>query len=274
MTNLNLTDLLVRLQLSGCKYGELANRFADDLKYGKKCAHTNMRNLLLLNAYIELLECYTPLNSTETLATGYFQFQAVDLTNGPYLELFVNGESISGVFTPTSTNNNTEMTALGNQINAYQSTYVATGGINPDNGKPQLIITGTCKNDSLICVPHIPFGNKTWYKLGGLTGGVCATTEEDNCLTEEQVQNMLNTVSKLTGLCFQAAGFEYAEAVVVTKPCKKYSITTTVECEIMYRSCADHIITAITEPDTPLIICSLITPSAACKADIVDLGDC
>lgn len=274
MTNLNLTDLLVRLQLSGCKYGELANRFADDLKYGKKCAHTNMRNLLLLNAYIELLECYTPLNYTETLATGYFQFQTIDLNNGPYLELFINGESISGVFTPTSTNVNAEMLALGNQINAYQSTYVVTSGVNPVNGKSQLVITGTCKNDSLTCVPHIPFANKTAYILGGLTGGACIVTEEDNCLTEEQVQNMLNTVSKLTGLCFQTAGFEYAEAPVIVEECRKYSITSTVDCEVYYTSCSEQAMNVLLTANKPLTICARDLPTSVSKISVEDLGIC
>lgn len=57
--SLNQTDLSVRLQLLGCKYSELANTYADNLKYGQKCANSNLKNLLLLNSLIEILECYT-----------------------------------------------------------------------------------------------------------------------------------------------------------------------------------------------------------------------
>jgi hypothetical protein len=49
-------DLTVRLQLTSCAYSKLANEFADNLKYGRKCAIDNEKTLLLLNAYIELIE--------------------------------------------------------------------------------------------------------------------------------------------------------------------------------------------------------------------------
>jgi len=51
-------DLLVRLQLIGQKYSNLTNTFVNDLKWGKKCAKTEWKQLILLSVYISLLEDY------------------------------------------------------------------------------------------------------------------------------------------------------------------------------------------------------------------------
>jgi hypothetical protein len=51
-------DLTVRLQLLGCSYGELTSTFANNLKWGKKCAKTEWKNLILLGVYISILEDY------------------------------------------------------------------------------------------------------------------------------------------------------------------------------------------------------------------------
>ncbi len=56
--SLVLQDLLIRLQLTGQKYSELTNTFVNDLKWGKKCAKTEWKNLIILDVYISLLEDY------------------------------------------------------------------------------------------------------------------------------------------------------------------------------------------------------------------------
>lgn len=65
---MNSTDLLVRLQLMGCKYGELLNDYVNGLKYGKKNLTCLKWKLLLLNVYIEIVECYD-LNSENNCFT-------------------------------------------------------------------------------------------------------------------------------------------------------------------------------------------------------------
>jgi hypothetical protein len=64
MDYISQQDLDVRMQLTGCKFGQLTNEFADNLKYGRKCIVENQRNLVLLNAYLELLECYKVASGT------------------------------------------------------------------------------------------------------------------------------------------------------------------------------------------------------------------
>ena len=55
---MNETDLIVRLQLIGCKYGSMFNTQVNDLKWGRKCAKKNLWNLFILNMYLEILECH------------------------------------------------------------------------------------------------------------------------------------------------------------------------------------------------------------------------
>ena len=58
MLKFNQVDLNVRLQISSCKYAEIANAYANNLKYGISCSKSNLNKLILLNGYIDLLKNY------------------------------------------------------------------------------------------------------------------------------------------------------------------------------------------------------------------------
>lgn len=66
---MNQQDLTVRLQLTSCKCSELTNSFVNNLKWGKKCAKTEWKELILLNAYISLLEDYNIDDETNNCIT-------------------------------------------------------------------------------------------------------------------------------------------------------------------------------------------------------------
>lgn len=61
-------DLDVRLQLIGQKYSGLANIFANDLKWGRKNAKHEWKELILLDVYISILENYD-INSSSNCFT-------------------------------------------------------------------------------------------------------------------------------------------------------------------------------------------------------------
>ena len=123
MASINQQDLNVRLQLAGCKFSDLAQRFNKDLLYGRKCVTENRTDLMLLNVYLEILECYK-LDKPEVESVGSFQITTLSI--GYTLEIFVNGVSITGVQTSVTTNRNTTMHALVSIINSYQSVYTAS----------------------------------------------------------------------------------------------------------------------------------------------------
>ena len=68
MSSITQQDINVRLQLSGCAFSDLALRFNNDLRYGRKCVTKNRIDLMLLNIYIEMLECYN-IDSTSNCLT-------------------------------------------------------------------------------------------------------------------------------------------------------------------------------------------------------------
>lgn len=66
---MNQQDIDVRLQLTSCKTSVLTNTFVNNLKWGKKCAKTEWKELIILNAYISLLEDYNVDNTDSNCIT-------------------------------------------------------------------------------------------------------------------------------------------------------------------------------------------------------------
>jgi len=198
------TDLITRLQLSGCKFSELAQRFNKDLLYGRKCVTENRTDLMLLNVYLEMLECYK-VGIPEVESVGSFQITTLSI--GYTLEIFVNGVSITGIQTSVTTNRNTTMHALVAIINSYQSVYTAS--IDTTSDLYSVILTGPCTGG---VVTYETSANKGQIILTteNLKGGVCEVIY-DNCLTEDELLVVFDKISDLTSLCFQPLGFTYTQ---------------------------------------------------------------
>lgn len=202
---MNQTDLNVRLQLAGCKFSDLAQRFNKDLLYGRKCVTENRTDLMLLNIYLEMLECYK-VGIPEVESVG--SFQITTLTIGFTLEIFVDGVSITGLQTSVITNRNTTMTALVNIINTYQSTYTAS--LDTTNDLYTVVLRGPCTGGVVTYTTDATKGEIV-LSTEDLANGVCET-EYNNCLTEEELSTIIDKISTLTGLCFQPYGFTYSES--------------------------------------------------------------
>jgi hypothetical protein len=203
MDYISQQDLDVRLQLTGCKFGQLTNEFADNLKYGRKCIIENQRNLVLLNAYLELLECYkVALIIEEQLSTGsitlsYDISATISLSIGDLL-----------ITSPMPIDNSEEIDDIVNLFNTNQSEIVASS----DNGNNDFTLnfTGPCTN-SVIDILYDDGKESTTYTVD-VKGGVCAsTTVYKNCITEEQLALMLDKISKLINICFQPYDFTYTD---------------------------------------------------------------
>lgn len=197
-------DLTTRLQLSGCKFSDLAQRFNKDLLYGRKCVTENRTDLMLLNVYLEMLECYK-VGIPEVRSHG--NFQITTLTVGFTLEIFIDGVSITGVQTSVSTNRNTTMHALVGIINNYQSTYTAV--INETGDLYSVDIYGPCAGGELTYTTNAT-GGEIELSITDLKNGVCGV-EYDNCLTEDELLVVFDKISDLTNICFQPIGFTYTE---------------------------------------------------------------
>jgi len=203
MDYISQQDLDVRMQLTGCKFGQLTNEFADNLKYGRKCIVENQKNLVLLNAYLELLECYkVALIIEEQLSTGsitlsYDISATISISIGDLL-----------ITRPMPIDNSEEINDIVNLFNTNQSEIVASS----DNGNNDFTLnfTGPCTN-SVIDILYEDDKESTTYAVN-VEGGVCAsTTVYKNCITEEQLALMLDKISKLINICFQPYDFTYTD---------------------------------------------------------------
>lgn len=55
-------DIDERLQQAYCCAGSLGFKISKEFRLGMKCAKSNLEKLFLLTVFIEILECYTPVN--------------------------------------------------------------------------------------------------------------------------------------------------------------------------------------------------------------------
>jgi hypothetical protein len=197
-------DLDVRLQLTGCKYGELANRYANDLKYGKKCATTNGRDLALLNAYIEIMECY---NTDEARIRPYYEYnfsRKGAFPAGVTVIILAGGVPIMDPIV-TIGDAYTDTVLIVDAINAYNDENFTAyfEYIHPNTYKFSLY--GPCSNPNLQASANGVVTDVEWASLGACVG------LDNNCFTEDQLKTILDSISKLTKICFQPFDFTYTE---------------------------------------------------------------
>ncbi len=188
-------SLDIRLQKLICCIGTLGGKIADNLSIGS-CYTEKLEKLKILIGYLEALECYS-ISDEDILATGTIKLISIP-TSGVEINILVNGISISGIFTTTATGINSQSNALVNQINSYQSTYVATYTL----GSQTITLTGLCTNDTISLTTS---DEKLTYTVIGFSGGYCSI----NCLTEDQVLEMFERVSKYCEICFPSAEYNF-----------------------------------------------------------------
>lgn len=204
MSNLTQQDLNVRLQLTSCAYSNLANSFANNLKYGRKCAVDNEKTLLLLNAYIELIECYKldeetiPSDTTASFNIADYFGDFVALST---VQFIFDGVVVGDAY-PVVTE--FDLIYIVDQLNLLQSDYVValTGsGI----FKPTIFtFTGSCSTTIPISV-ELFYGERSELLPLTLTLGECASggiKKYNNCISEKQLLTIFDKISKITKICF------------------------------------------------------------------------
>lgn len=193
----------IRLQKLICCIGTLGGEIQGMIAVGNECYKEKLKHLKILVGYLDALKCYNVTEETNAVAT--FTFLG-DPGNGTgTINFYINGATISGdfeVIPGTILDNNT---ALANQINDTQSTYVAT--IDPDTGN--IIITGTCSD---FTFSDIITENRTGWgiEFADGTGGICVA----NCITEEQVLTMFDRVSSYCDICFPNAEYNFTSSLI------------------------------------------------------------
>lgn len=201
--NINQVDLIVRLQLAGCKYSELANTYANNLKYGMKCSKKNLQNLFLLNSLLEILECYTIIYDKPGLI--YQEVNQGGLSPGDIVNILANGITISGDIDITDFGMSEQVTQIVEAINSYQSDFVASSE-STDRKEFAIKLLTPCTNPDVSIT--IDDGNTVVeIPIEYQTLGECNI--DHNCFTEEQLLSIIDNIAALVKLCFQPIGFNY-----------------------------------------------------------------
>lgn len=207
---LSQQDLDVRLQKIGCCAGAQAKLLAQYYMYGSECKEEQLQKLTILNAYLDILSCY---KVQATTATDWVYVVDVDsiksLPIGAQIDVFIGGELIATYITKT--------TETCNEI----------GGLNVAiSNNPNVISSiGSCaKSDNTITITvpcnMTPAYVKTYYGADTTDytsyfpvyvaqEGKCITGDEDNCVTEEQIEVILENIAIMCKECFKPNGFAY-----------------------------------------------------------------
>lgn len=215
MDNLSQQDLDVRLQWLGCCLADKAHSVANSYRIGKNCADEHMVELQLMVALMEVLTCYNILVTgvTEVLATTSIpNFESVNSA----INYAVSIDSTSIVATTAAVVDGTNLaTQIAAAINAGTGTHGYTASTS-GTGKMNLIIvapvgSGATANTYIATVTTDPGGIATDVS-GNFSGGVTAVeevTEEDNCITEEEAQNIVEYLGNKCEICFAPIGYDY-----------------------------------------------------------------
>lgn len=204
MGNIDQDSYNIRLQKLICCIGTLGGEIQGMIAVGNDCYKEKLKKLKILVGYLEAIECYN--TQEETNATATFTFTGNPGSGSGSIELFVDGVSISGVFNVVSGTVAYNNQQLADQINNYQSTYLA------EVVDEVITITGTCALSNLTIEEQDRTGWST--TITDFTGGVCA----ENCLTETQVLSMFDRVSNYCGICFPNAEYNYTDSLESSEP--------------------------------------------------------
>jgi hypothetical protein len=209
--SLSQQDLNVRLQKIGCCTGEQAKLAARYYLYGSECAEEQLQKLTLLNAYLDILSCYKTQSTTETSWSYVFDLGSIkSVSIGDIFNIYINGEVIVNYVSATE-NICTVNTDIRTLLQANESISSVTGFCN-DSGS-QIKIVASCD----MILPYITYTHdlgeglyETEYlPIYTAQEGKCIIGDADNCITEAQVEVMLENIAIMCKDCFKPNGFGY-----------------------------------------------------------------
>lgn len=202
MADLNQTDLNVRLQRASCCIGSFGHQIATEFAYGKTCANNNLKQLLLLEIWLDMLTNYQVniacANSVSIITINSGTAGNISTLTSEYGTLIGSAVSWQGSTTATAT-------ALAAAINAYNpNVFTALASSNmvlitrdeceASTGKPAAVVTGDIS-----------------ITIGNWLGGVDAVdNSENNCITEEEAQRIAEEISEICDICFATIGTSYS----------------------------------------------------------------
>lgn len=203
---LNQTDLDVRIQQAVCCAGKEAKKLSQFYMYGSDCKEEQLDKLTLLNAYIDILRCYNVQADDDTDWEYYIVYEMADgVSVGDVFEIFAGGSLLLS-YTAASTNVCTVFNAIAAALTLITG---VSGRATCGETLSRIVITVPCE-DAPVFVKITRIDNTEVYiPLQVSVEGKCETGDSDNCVTEEQIETIVENIAKMCKICFQAPGFAY-----------------------------------------------------------------
>ena len=204
---LNRTDVLVRIRkllcATTCKAETVAQKYFNGI-IPSKC---EIRQLEAITAMIEVLKCYTPPRA-EVLAEGSFQLSG---TNGT-IWVTVNDVPITTAAVSFITNLAATLTAIETAIDGATTTPNYTASI---SGTTLTVtaVAGSGEKPNGYVIDSINTGDMDLTSVVNMADGVDGIVNDDNCFTLAKAEDMLDFLSKKTGIDLPTAGATYIDTV-------------------------------------------------------------
>lgn len=198
--NYNPNDLLTRTAVAACALACKATKLGKKIRQGS-AKYCELKNFEIAVAQLNCIRhkfdvLLLPATSTITVSA--------DGGTDTNTTLLVNGVTISDPFL-YDTDNETTASGIADAINNLTSTpdYTATS-----NGATVTIIAVT-KGAGTNGYAVASSGGDVTMSLPHMTGGQEGNEEEDNALTEAEVEHMFNNIAEVTGCCYAPLGYGY-----------------------------------------------------------------
>ena len=209
MSNLTRTDLIERLKSAACCSAELGDKAAKEKSYGLKCYKDTLRDLKLLNTYIEILCEYYSLEST------LIEVAQITLSGGPFsggVDLYIEGQLVFSKSYTTAT-----IDTIGDDLANW---------INNIHTNPEYTATYT-SSTSILKIYRQQTDTTTQYSInasytllaGSLGFGVSQSfpytetdeelTDGNQCITEEKAQTLFEKITYICNTCYKTIGATY-----------------------------------------------------------------
>lgn len=207
---LSQQDLDVRLQKIGCCAGAQAKLLAQYYMYGSECKEEQLQKLTILNAYLDILSCYKVQATTDTNWIYVIDLDQIKLLPaGAQIDVFIGGELITSYTTKTTETCN-EIGGLNTAI-LTNSDIISSVNVCNETTK-QITVTVPCDMTPAYVKGYYNDGDvdyTSYFPVYVSQEGKCITGDEDNCVTEEQVEVILENIAIMCKECFKPNGFAY-----------------------------------------------------------------
>lgn len=202
-------DIEVRLANAKCCAGNLAYKTANAFKYGLSTSKCLLKQLELLEIYIEALCKYQALINEETVSTGTI---IITGGTGSTVRGKINGVIISE-YTAIDVDPKITASNLNDGINSFEQT---TGLPTYTSTVQDVTLTisasrGTGSEPNGYQTTLEPTAGTVIYTTTDFSEGENEVTEKDNCITEEEMQDLFEQINIICKSCSASPNTTYIQ---------------------------------------------------------------